>query len=158
MIRVFLAIVVLAVAVPASAQQVERQTFGEWTARCDVDKMTDAKKCLVFSSLLAFGFTNGRLEIAVVGRRHYPGSQVMLRFDSDPPLSSKEPGFTGREAASILEHIGRAQRVLIRYREWPDKFVEKEFSTTGFTDAVTYVRSVSAGQPAAPKARNEVYL
>jgi ABC transporter substrate binding protein len=64
------------------AQQVERQTFGEWTARCEVDKMSDAKKCLLYSRPLYFAFSNGRLELVFVGTKHYPGSQSTDRVEA----------------------------------------------------------------------------
>lgn len=136
----------------ARAQQIERQTFGEWTARCEVDKMTDAKKCLLYSRPLHFAFNNGRLELVFVGTKHYPGSQVMLRIDNEPPLSVKEPGFTGGQASDILNRfVTNAQRIRTRYREWPGKFVDSELSTTGFAEALGYVRSASGVEAPSPK-------
>jgi hypothetical protein len=150
-----LIVLLLSLALPAVAQQIERQAFGDWTGRCWVDKMTDAQKYLVMSAVsapVAFGFTNGNLDIVIVGRKHHPGSQVMLRIDSDPPLTSKEPGFTGREATVILDRFANAQRIRIRYREWPNKFVDGELSTNGFADALAHVRSASGVTTPAPKA------
>jgi hypothetical protein len=150
--RIGLAVVLfltLFLGLTARAQQIERQTFGEWTARCEVDKMTDAKKCFVYSRPLYFGFSNGRLELVFVGTKHHPGSQVMLRIDNEPPLSVKEPGFTGGQAADILKLVAaNAQRIRTRHQEWPGKFVESELSPTGFAEALAYVRSV--GRRSAP--------
>ena len=136
------------------AQQVERQTFGGWTAQCEVDKMSDAKKCLVFSKPLFFGFTNGHLSIVIIGTKHYPGSQVMLRIDDEPPLSGQQPGFTGGQATKIMERCATdAQRIRTRYREWPTgSFVEGELSPKGFADALAYVRSASGVEAPPSKA------
>jgi TonB family protein len=152
-------VLVLCLVVNGRALEVERRTFGDWTARCETDKMTDAKKCLVLSKPVAFGFLDGRLQIVLVGTKHYPGSQVMLRIDSEPPLSTKEPGFTGKQADEILNRFtGNADRIRTRYREWPGRFVDSELSTRGVADALAYVRSLSGAllppadlvQPAPP--------
>jgi invasion protein IalB len=138
----------------ARAQPAERQTFGKWTVACQVDKMTDAKNCFVISQTLDFAFSNGRLMGVIIGLRHYPGSYVMLRIDSEPALSAKAPGFRGREADEILERFTKnPQRILIRYQEYPDRtYVDREVSIEGFSEALAYVRSASGVEAPAPKA------
>src|SRR5262245_66051259 len=59
--RALFAMVILAAALPLHAQQGQRETFGEWTVACQVDRMTDAKRCLAFCNILAFGVTKGQV-------------------------------------------------------------------------------------------------
>jgi hypothetical protein len=88
-----------------------------------------------------------------VGIKHYPGSDVMLRIDTEPALSTKAPAFRDREAADILERFTKnPQRILIRYRQYPGgKYVDREVSIEGFSEALAYVRSASGGESPAPK-------
>jgi len=136
------------------AEPSERQTFGKWTVICEVDKMTDKKNCFIISQTVNFAFSTGRLMGVSVGIKHYPGSDVMLRIDSEPALSAKAPAFRDREAAEILERFTKnPQRILIRYRQYPEgKYVDREVSIEGFSEALAYVRSASGVEAPAPKA------
>jgi len=132
-------VLVLSLVLISRAQETD-QTFGAWTASCEVDKMTDAKRCFLMSSPIAFAFYDGRVDFLHVGTKHYPGSGVMLRVDSDPPLFAKEPGFSW-QAEEILKRFATAQRILTRYHRFAGGVVDNEVSMRGFADALAYVRA-----------------
>src|SRR5215472_13396955 len=93
-IRLAIALILnLSLAFLAQAQPKERQKFVEWSVICEVDRMTDKKNCFIISQTVNFAFSNGRLMAVSVGIKHYPGSNVVLRIDSEPALSTKAPAF-----------------------------------------------------------------
>ena len=77
-------VLVLSLVLPGHAQEAQRQTFGEWTAHCQVDTMTDAKKCLILSKPVAFGFRDARLEIVLIGTKHTGADRIRTRYRKMP--------------------------------------------------------------------------
>lgn len=140
MTRTLIAALLAGVTLTALAQSTDREKFSQWSVDCRIDAMTDAKTCLIHSSpvRLVVAVKNGNLEAIMVGGRHDPGSNVMIRLDSNQPLSAREPGFRGHAAAMIIESIPKAKRILTRHTEWPSKQVDGEFSTEGFADAFEF--------------------
>lgn len=112
-----------------------------WSARVDVDEMTDARTCLVKPDgdmpYPMFHYEKGgRISVGVVGG-DFPGKDVSFRVDKLPALSEREI-LTGAGAQKLVQQIRAGGKTLLtRSYEWPHDVPQtKEFNLDGIVAAL----------------------
>jgi len=146
MTRTLVALLLGGISLTTYAQSTDRQMFGEW--RVDCRDKAGVKSCLILlpPAHLMVAIKDGAVQMVVVGTSHAPASQVTLRLDDEPPLSTKPPGFTGSDASAIVERLPKAQRVFTRHSPGARRDVDGQGSPNGFSEALQF--AIATSKPA----------
>ena len=137
-----IACALLLVASEASAQSKapskKPARHGDWFAKVLVDKMTDAKECLVLNAKDPFVSVDpvGRLDVNFRGRGGVSGFQY--RIDSLPaaPYQLLSPGRTDVLSVSdVRDEFNAARRLLIQGETVLGKPIELEYDMRGLEKA-----------------------
>lgn len=119
-------------------QKMSRQN--SWGVECTKDAIEDYVSCrLTRDDLLVVLFDDRRLRV-IVGKDHYPDSEVAVRIDEGLPFRG-EIGFRGDTATAIVEGLENGTMVVTRYQEWPYRTnVDRRLTLFGFREALQFLR------------------
>ena len=118
-----------------------------WQSICRRDKMTDDRRCFLIQGGLSVTVDRSNSFSVNIGHNHYPGTNVMLRLDSEKPMSAGENGWIGVDAGKIVKKILASKKVATRFTKWPNKVPsDEEFDPHGLDVAIEYARWVINGQ------------
>ena len=81
----------------------------------------------------------------VIGRDHFPKSNIAIRIDQQTPISANaEDGFTSAQVSQIIEQLKSGSKALTRYQEWPyEKNKDQALDLYGFPEAWEIINTVS---------------
>ncbi|GGA64642.1 hypothetical protein [Pelagibacterium lentulum] len=93
--------------------------MGNWAVDCTRDRMTDRRECHIRSLeaklLVEFGQSNTPQRVCIIGH-NFPGRTGAIRVDSNSLVNT---GTSGCVAGSFAQQMVAANRVTVRYVEWP---------------------------------------
>lgn len=92
---------------------------GTFEVTCGVDPIDDHRWCVAYAGDLTISKAAGHGLFVQVGKKHYPGTSVVVRVDKSAPIVSKAPGWANAEAEKVLVSIRKGQTITTRYQEWP---------------------------------------
>lgn len=108
----------------------------EWTVKCEVDTMTDAKLCSVSAGNLHAYWKGDHWSLHVAGSR-MPGSAAVVRIDDAAAVSTTGKFFSRAQSKDIAAALHSGTRARTRYTEWPRGINrDDEFDPAGFAEAV----------------------
>ena len=111
------------------------ETYGAWRVRCSDDRIYDLRTCVIHSSTITVGIASKGIEMVTVGRNTYPGSEVVVRVDENPPIDLSED-ISFETYSEVIEQLKAGDLVLTRHTEWPSQtLVNGRVSLIGFTKA-----------------------
>jgi hypothetical protein len=114
-----------------------------WQVRCEKDPLTGEKHCeMQMRDLYVFLFATGKI-IVSVGSGHYPGSDVVVQMDKDPPISApagEDGDFNAKTSLQLVQQLKKAKTVTTRYMKWPYKtWKDETWEIYGFNEAFQYL-------------------
>lgn len=118
-----------------------------WSVSCQVDAMTDKKKCTLHRRDLVVMLESGKVVFLYVGDEHFPGKQTAIRIDDKKPHIGKQGSdgdFTGGQVRTIVQQLTKGKSVITRFYQWPEDFARDDtFELTGFNEALEYAKWAS---------------
>ena len=114
----------------------------QWEVLCMYDGFDDTAGCGVRQRQLFIFIDKRCVPAAHIGNNNYPGTNVAARIESQKPIISdtKSKGVMSETASlTIQKALSANKKLLIRYREWPDRaWTDENIDPTGFALAFKY--------------------
>ena len=117
-----------------------------WGTGCKVDGMADTHWCYITKKDFMVGVRKNGTPFIVIGRDHFPKSNIAIRIDQQTPISANaEDGFTSAQVSQIIEQLKSGGKALTRYQEWPyEKNKDYAMDLYGFAEAWEIINTVSS--------------
>jgi len=89
--------------------------FGSFKTACQIDPITDTKTCAAWERSFGIRANSKGTWVVIIGASHAYNSDIIIRFDKTEPITGKAPGWSLRDATSLIDRMHQHQQAVIRY-------------------------------------------
>lgn len=115
-----------------------------WSISCEVDPIEDTHICLLSKKSIMILLKNSSEHYVLVGKKHYPGSDTIIRIDKGEPIKATQDGvFSLEDSKKIVKALQEGKTVVTRYMEWPYKRnKDEQWEIFGFNQAWGIINNI----------------